>query len=379
MTAPRIVVGAAIVRHGRVLAARRSYPAVAAGRWEFPGGRVEPGESVEAACVREVREELGCDVGVVRRLPREQPLHDGLVLRVYEAELVQGEPAPSEHDAIRWLSPEELDEVHWLDADAPFLAELRERLLDGEALPGGHVGGAVRIGATVRRPTGPWTPAVHALLAFLHEAGMADIPRVLGTDERGREVLTWLPGRVVDVDCEHIEDALIADAMRWLRRYHETVGGYRPSGVVRWRNHERALAAGEIVCHHDFAPYNVAEQDGRVVGVFDWDMAGPGTPVEDVAFAAWNFVPLWRDLGERETARRLRLLCASYGGMDPVQVLPTVVRRITDATDRIRAGQRAGDSGMLNLARIGEPENTLGALRALRTRLPALRAALTNG
>ena len=371
-----MVVGAAIVKHGRLLAARRVQPQPAASRWEFPGGRVEPGESIEAACVREVREELGCDVRVVRRLSGEQPLHDGLVLQVYEAALVQGEPAPSEHDAIRWLSPEELDEVHWLDADAPFLAELRERLLDGAALPGGHVGGAVRIGATVRRPTGPWTPAVHALLAYLNEVGLADVPRVLGTDERGREVLTWLPGRVVDVDTEHIEDALVTDAMRWLRRYHEAVSDYRPSGVVRWRNHERELAAGEIVCHHDFAPYNVAEQDGRVVGVFDWDMAGPGTPIEDVAFSAWNWVPLWRDLGEHETARRLRLLCASYGGMDPGQVLHTVVGRITDATDRIRSGQAAGDTGMLNLARIGEPGITLGALNALRTRLPAIRSLL---
>jgi len=372
------VAGAAIVQHGRLLAARRVRPEAAAGRWELPGGRVEPGESPEAACVREVREELGCDVRVVRRLPGQQPLHDGLVLQVYEASLVHDEPVPSEHDAIRWLAAEELDEVDWLDSDAPFLTELRKRLLDGESLPGGNVGGAVRIGMTVRRPTGPWTPAVHALLAYLHQAGLDRIPRVLASDERDREVLTWLPGRVVDVDTEHVEDALIVAAMGWLRRYHEVVRDYRPVGVVRWRNHERQLATGEIVCHHDFAPYNVAEQDGRVVGVFDWDMAGPGTPIEDVAFAAWNFVPLWRDLGAPETSRRLRLLCAGYGGMDSLEVLTTVVRRITDATDRIRAGQHAGDPGMVNLARVGEPENTLAALQALRTRLPAVRAALGN-
>jgi len=336
---------------------------------------VEAGESAESACVREVREELGCEVRVVRRLTGEQPLADGLALQVYEAALVEGDPVPSEHDEIRWLSPEELDEVDWLDSDRPFVAELRERLLDGERLVGGNVGGAVRIGMTVRRPTGPWTPAVHALLAYLHGAGVDRIPRVLGTDERGREVLSWLPGRVVDVDTEHVDDDLVADAMAWLRRYHEVVRDYRPSGV-RWRNHQRELGPSEIVCHHDFAPYNVAEQDGRVVGVFDWDMAGPGMPIDDVAFAAWNWVPLWRDLGPRDTARRLRLLCGGYGGVDPLEVLPVVVRRITDATDRIRAGQAAGDAGMLNLARVGEPESTLRALAALRSRLPSITAAL---
>jgi mutator protein MutT len=371
-----VVVGAAIVRHGRLLAARRVRPPHTTGRWELPGGRIEPGESAEAACVREVREELGCEVRVVRRLAGEQPLPGGLTLRVYEAALMNGEPAPTEHDAVQWLAPEELDEVAWLDADAPFVAGLVERLLDGERLPGGHVGGAVRIGTTVRRPTGPWTPAVHALLTHLRGEGLRDVPRVLGTDERGREVLSWLPGRVVDVDTEPIGDALVVDAMRWLRRYHEVVRGFRPAGVVRWRNHEGELGAGEIVCHHDFAPYNVAEQDGRVVGVFDWDMAGPGTPIEDVAFAAWNFVPLWRELGPVSTARRLRLLCEAYGGMYPLAVLPMVVTRITAATDRISRGQAAGDPGMLNLARVGEPASTLGALRALRTRLPAIEAAL---
>jgi len=67
------VVGAAIIRDGRVLAARRTSPAAAAGRWEFPGGKVEPGETREAALVREVAEELGCRVEVTRWLTEEVP------------------------------------------------------------------------------------------------------------------------------------------------------------------------------------------------------------------------------------------------------------------------------------------------------------------
>ena len=96
--------GAAIVRDGRVLAARRTAPPEAAGRWEFPGGKVEPGESPEAALVREIREELGCAVEVTGWLPGEVPIGERHVLTVALAVLATGaDPDPREHDEIRWL------------------------------------------------------------------------------------------------------------------------------------------------------------------------------------------------------------------------------------------------------------------------------------
>ncbi|MPZ59940.1 MAG: NUDIX domain-containing protein [Propionibacteriales bacterium] len=125
---PEVVVGAAIIMQGRLLAARRTSPAETAGGWEFPGGKVRPDETPEAACVREVREELACEIEVVSRLAGEEPLNPGYVLHVYEARIVSGEPVPSEHDAIRWLGPDELEDVAWLDADRPFLRPLHERL-----------------------------------------------------------------------------------------------------------------------------------------------------------------------------------------------------------------------------------------------------------
>lgn len=131
--ADRVVVGAAIVSDGRVLAARRNGPASLAGGWEFPGGKVEGGETLAEACVREVREELGCDVRVVEELVPVVPLQQGYVLRLLVVTLVAGEPLPHEHDAIRWLSAEELDQVAWLRADLPFLPAVREVLLEAEA------------------------------------------------------------------------------------------------------------------------------------------------------------------------------------------------------------------------------------------------------
>jgi 8-oxo-dGTP diphosphatase len=127
----QLVVGAALVHDGRVLAARRSYPPERAGRWEFPGGKVDAGATAEGALVREVAEELGCAIAVTGWLGPEVEIRAGLVLRVATATLVGGEPLPraGAHDAVRWLRPGELDDVDWLDADRPFAAALRIALV----------------------------------------------------------------------------------------------------------------------------------------------------------------------------------------------------------------------------------------------------------
>lgn len=128
--ATRLVVGAAVVHRGRVLAARRADRPGRPGGWEFPGGKCEPGETPEAALIREVREELGCEVRVTDRLDGSQPVGPGMELVVLLAELVDGEPVPrdAEHDALRWLGPDELDALPWLPADVPFLEQLAQLL-----------------------------------------------------------------------------------------------------------------------------------------------------------------------------------------------------------------------------------------------------------
>jgi 8-oxo-dGTP diphosphatase len=123
-----LVVGAAIIHDGRVLAARRTTPPEARGFWEFPGGKVEPGEEPEDALVREIAEELGCAVRIRGPLDGEQRIKQGYALRVSVAELVDGEPVPHEHDAVRWLAADSLDAVSWLAPDLPFLPELAEVL-----------------------------------------------------------------------------------------------------------------------------------------------------------------------------------------------------------------------------------------------------------
>ena len=126
-----MIVAAVIVTGGRVLACERSAPPEVAGRWEFPGGKVEPGESDEEALARECLEELGVRVEVGRRVGPDVPLaHGRAVLRVFAVTLLNGDvPRALEHTAMRWLAVDELDTVAWLPADKPIVAELPALLL----------------------------------------------------------------------------------------------------------------------------------------------------------------------------------------------------------------------------------------------------------
>lgn len=128
-SAPLVIVGAAIVVDGRVLGCERAEPSDVAGRWEFPGGKVDPGEDELDALVRECEEELGVTIAVGDRIGADIPVaHGWAILRVWQASLVKGEPQALEHASLRWLTVDELDSVPWLPADAPIVAELAKIL-----------------------------------------------------------------------------------------------------------------------------------------------------------------------------------------------------------------------------------------------------------
>jgi len=131
-----VVVGAVIVRDGRVLAARRTRPAELAGQWEFPGGKVEEGEHLAEALARELKEELNSVISVmheVRGPGSPWRISDKHVLRLFLATVVTGEPTAGEdHDLLRWLLPARLGEVEWLPSDQLALPAVR-RAVDREA------------------------------------------------------------------------------------------------------------------------------------------------------------------------------------------------------------------------------------------------------
>ena len=130
----QLVVGAVIVdsltNPHFVLATRRLRPEALKGRWEFPGGKVEEGETPEAALVREIQEELDVTLMLGDELApsgRDWPISDKLTLRIFLAEIFIGTPTPGEaHDQVRWLGIDELESVNWLDADREVLALVAE-------------------------------------------------------------------------------------------------------------------------------------------------------------------------------------------------------------------------------------------------------------
>ena len=142
----------------------------------------------------------------------------------------------------------------------------------------------LRVGDTVRRPLHPWSATIHELLRHLAAVGFPYSPRVLGIDEDGREVLSFIAGdsgpagwdRVVD------EAGLVAMA-RLLREYHEAVQGFQPRGDATWAARTGAPGAGELVCHGDFGPWNLVWRGTQPVGILDWDYAWPHRKVHDIA------------------------------------------------------------------------------------------------
>lgn len=178
---------------------------------------------------------------------------------------------------------------------------------DGEVLSGGNTGHVVRVGDTVRRQYGHWTPAVHALLAHLEGGGFDAAPRALGTDEHGREVVSFLEGAVGTLGPHPLappfrtQGACRAIGM-WIRAFHEAQAGFTPDPTLPWRLVTgRALRPGEVMVHHDVGTYNTVLRGDGSFAVIDFDFAAPGDPVEDLAYALWTWTPLWDD---REAVRR---------------------------------------------------------------------------
>ena len=198
--------------------------------------------------------------------------------------------------------------------------------MDEELLEGGNTHDAIlRVGGTVRRPTGPWTSGVHALLRHLEKAGFDGAPRVLGVDKTGREVLTFVEGEVVypgRVDLLAMDSAL-AEVARLIRSLHDAVAGF-DGREYEWSDRGSDGAPdGEIVCHNDLAPWNLVRRPGGGWAFVDWDLAAPGDREWDVAWALLTLVPLMDDdTPSAATMHRLRVFREAYG---PAGLGPSVV------------------------------------------------------
>lgn len=126
------VVGAVILREGTILCTQRGLQGQLPGMWEFPGGKVEPGESPRQALEREVREELRCTIKVGQLITTTRHEYDFAIvhLTTFYCALLRGPPQLTEHSAARWLEPSALHTLEWAPADIPAVQVIRQRRWD---------------------------------------------------------------------------------------------------------------------------------------------------------------------------------------------------------------------------------------------------------
>ncbi|MEO3892237.1 aminoglycoside phosphotransferase family protein [Nonomuraea sp. B5E05] len=210
----------------------------------------------------------------------------------------------------------------------------------------------VRVGDTVRRPVQAWTPAVHALLSHLEGAGFPFSPRVLGIDEQGREVLTYVEGEAGPRSWAKVAgDGGLAAMARLLRDYHDAVAGFRPPDGLAWYTGETGLGDGKLICHGDFGPWNVVWRDERPVGILDWDYARPADRLYDIAYALEHLAP-FRDDEEclrwlaysrpPDRRHRVKAFAVAYGLPDAAGLPDAVIGVQRDIRERVR---RLGEAG----------------------------------
>ncbi|MGH2797123.1 MAG: phosphotransferase [Thermoleophilaceae bacterium] len=228
---------------------------------------------------------------------------------------------------------------------------------------GGNLSASVKVGNTVHRRAGPWTPAVHALLAHLRRVGFGLVPEPLGMDEQGRAVLSFIPGEIHGGWPDPLPQWMFEDEMtltaaaKLLRRYHDSLDGFVPPPDVRWR----FVAPGEyeVICHNDWSPSNALFDGHLPVGMLDWDSAGPGSRAWDVALSAYWWVPLNPRITPPSLAAkasRFAVFCDAYGqGSARQEVFDTLTEQLPLLADFVQAEANAGDPGFAKLADWGVP------------------------
>jgi phosphotransferase family enzyme len=250
-----------------------------------------------------------------------------------------------------------------------------------------NAGLVTRVGDTVRRPQRRTSPATHALLEHLERVGFDGAPRLLGVDERGREVLSYIPGQAVIPpypDWALTDDALVSVA-ELLRGYHEAVRSFDADRHA-WPKPVPAPFRAGIVSHNDPNLDNIIFHAGRAVAVIDFDLASPGSEIWDVACAARLWAPLRDESDAPHELRgvalaRLRTFVDAYGlpRADRARVVDAMVAAHEWCYDIVRA---AVDTGHETFNRIwweggcARAERTVSWLAAHDEHM---RAALATG
>jgi len=226
-----------------------------------------------------------------------------------------------------------------------------------QPLPGGFVTTVVRAGNTVRRAPPEDSEFVHALMGWFERHRWDGAPRFLGTDELGREILSFIDGHAAREPGQPpsvTSDVSLARLAVLVRELHDLTAG------------TPLAAGGEVVCHNDLSPKNTVYRDSGTglapVAFIDWDIAAPGERIHDIAHVCWHYLDLGPGVADPAAAGgRMRLICDAYGLRGRGSLLETILWWQDRCWRGIEARAAGGDLAMTRLRDSGAARSVRGA------------------
>lgn len=255
-----------------------------------------------------------------------------------------------------------------------------------QELKGGRANQIFKQGDAVSRPSGPWSGAVHKLLVHLHQSGFTAAPRPLGFDDHGNELVSFVEGTVHnDLSGSEARSAgALVSAANLLRRYHDaTVSFLTPETIgLPWML--PAQEPFEVLCHGDYAPYNVTQQEGKVVGIIDFDTAHPAPRLWDVAYAVYRWAPLSGPQNDesfgmlQDKIGRAKLFCDAYQlGLTDRKNLPEMtIKRLQALVDHMHKQAAAGNETFASHIRDGHDQLYVGDIEFIKTHSKQIREGI---
>ncbi|MEM1506021.1 aminoglycoside phosphotransferase family protein [Domibacillus sp. 8LH] len=252
-----------------------------------------------------------------------------------------------------------------------------------EMLTGGNVSNVYRSGDTVRRDLKEDSPKIHKLLKHLENKGFNYSPKFLGIDEKGREILSFIEGEAGNYPLKRymLSNDVLKEIAKMLRLYHEAVSDFPL--LDEFKPIDNTPQKVEVLCHNDFAIYNIIFNYEKPVGIIDFDVAGPGPKIWDIAYTLYTCLPLssfYPAETEQEVhhvnydpslhasliKKRLTLFFEAYGEEMPLDFLEIVLLRLEGMCKTIKRKANEGDSAFQKMIDEGHLEHYQNEIKFIR-------------